>query len=163
MIKNIMFDFADTIAEIHPKKQDLVAQFFENEYNLNIEKRKIVNNYKILDHLMFYSSIKILSDNERCYFYKDYNKKLIMNMGLYHLSDGIEKKLYEYFKDSSRKWILKPGVNTLFEQLKMHGINIGLISNFSNKLNDIIDLFNIRPYINCLLISLPLGLLITIG
>lgn len=158
MIKNVIFDFADTIAEIHPKKQELVFKFFEEEYDLNIDKRKIVNNYKMLDHLMFYSSLKILSDNERYNYYKEYNKKLIMSMGLYHLSEGIETKLYEYFKYSNRKWILKPGVNAIFKRLKMHEINLGLISNFSNKLSRIIDELNLKRYINYFLASQDVGL-----
>lgn len=158
MIRNITFDFADTIAQIYPPKEELIFDFFKKEYQLTIDIQKIIYNYKILDHLFLYSSLKILSDNERYKFYKKYNKKLIMNMGLYHLDNGIEKNIYEFFMDSSRKWILKPGVVSLFKQLKMNQINLAIISNFSSKLSKIIDELNIKHYINYFLVSQDVGL-----
>ena len=81
-----------------------------------------------------------------------------MSMGLYHLSDEIETKLYRFFKDTSRKWMLKPGVKTLLEQLKEREINIGLISNFSNNLNKLINLLNLSYYIKYSLVSQDAGL-----
>ena len=107
---------------------------------------------------MFYSSLKISTENERYNYYIEYNKRLIMSMGLYHLSDEIETKLYRYFEDISRKWILKPGVDTLLEKLKKREINIGLISNFSNNLNKLINLLNLSPYIKYYLASQDAGL-----
>ena len=75
MIKNILFDFAETIAELKPTREDILEDFLVQK-KIKISKQKIYQVYKYIDISLPYSSVKINNIVDKNNFYLKYNRTL---------------------------------------------------------------------------------------
>ena len=155
MKKTVVFDFADTIAEMYPRNYDLVNSLTQkngvklNESFFNMAFRFTFENSP-------YSSILITGPEEKSDFYHSFNSSLLKNLGLYHIVDTEE--LCNVFINAIRHWKLKTSFKSLLNELSNLGVNIGIISNFDSTLERILEQMGILEQISFLSISQNKGL-----
>lgn len=132
-----LFDFADTLAELRPGREGIVAGYVERETGIRLPADVIARSYKALDLLMHYSSVHTRTAGERADFYLDYNQRLLALLGLSHLISA--EGLFSAFGDSRKHWELKDGVHDVLRALRDRGLRIGVISNFDACLERIVS------------------------
>ena len=144
MIKNLIYDFAGTLAYLHPSKENILYNYLKKN-NCRLKKKKIIEAYYKIDNDLFFSSIKINNKNEKKLFYHRYNRKLfkLLNLRNLQLSDNY----YAYFVNLNKVWKIEARVKK-FLLKKKRKFNLYMISNFDNSLihilkdNKIFNLFN---------------------
>lgn len=154
--KLVIFDFADTIAKLSPSKEELFHRFILNELNLDIPLKHIEEVYHYATNLLFYSSVNIQKIESKKEFYKKFNNDILSLLGLAHLIDS--EKLFHYFNENGQHWVLKNGVKELFISLKEKGFIISLLSNFDERLNQILKALEIYDLLDSRFISQEIGL-----
>lgn len=156
MIKNIVFDFAETIAELNPSKEQTLFEFLrKKEIDISIEKISEV--YRYLDLLFPYSSVKIDSTTDKKDFYFKYNEKLFLLLGSSHHSEELHIEFFNFIISQERHWNLKGGVFDLLNNLKNQGYLLSLLSNFDSKLSDILKKMEIYELFDHVYISQDIG------
>jgi HAD superfamily hydrolase (TIGR01549 family) len=153
MINHVVFDFVDTLAELRPSRELLVANYYSDQYKISIDPRIIARHYRLLDHCMFYSSLEIQSEEERREYYYSYNKKLINGLGMAHFHEDIHEHLFELFSYSKRKWWLKDGVEDLIQELNDNKKDVSILSNFGDNLSQILEEANIASKLKWIVTS----------
>jgi FMN phosphatase YigB (HAD superfamily) len=144
MIKNLIYDFAGTLAYLQPSKESILYNYLKKN-NCRLEKKKIIEAYYKIDNDLFFSSIKINNKNKKKLFYERYNRKLfkLLNLRNLQLSDNY----YTYFVNLNKVWKIESRVKK-FLLKKKRKFNLYMISNFDNSLinilkdNKIFNLFN---------------------
>lgn len=136
MINTIIFDFADTLAELQPSRADIILTLLEKNTNIKISKQSILQGYKYLDLLMPYSSVRIQDKEAKKAFYQQYNQRLLESLGVAHLLKP--SQVFEAFTETETHWKLKMGIKELLHDIKEYDIKIGIISNFDSHLNEVI-------------------------
>lgn len=131
-----LFDFADTLAELQPGRQDIVADYIERVSGIRIGTDTIIRAYKAVDLLMPYSSVHTRSTEQRAEFYREYNRHLLALLGVSHLAAPAD--LFAAFGERQGHWQLKLGVRDTLGELRRRGYRIGIISNFDTRLEKII-------------------------
>ena len=58
MIKNVIFDFADTIAELNPRKEDILSGSLYKKFAMRIDREYIIQAYKLINDIMHFSTIE---------------------------------------------------------------------------------------------------------
>ena len=154
--KLIIFDFADTIAKLSPSKEELLQNFILQETNLDISLRHIQEVYHYATNLLFYSSVNIQKIDSKKEFYIKFNNDILSLLGISHLVDS--EKLFYYFNENGQHWVLKNGVKKLFISLKEKGYLISLVSNFDERLNQILKNLEIDELLDSKFISQEVGL-----
>ncbi len=154
--KLVIFDFADTIAKLSPSKEELLHRFILNELSLNIPLKHIEEVYHYATNLLFYSSVNIQKIETKKEFYKKFNSNILSLLGISHLIDS--EKLFNYFNENGQHWILKDGVKELFISLKEKGYLISLVSNFDERLNQVLKDLEIYDLLDSRFISQEVGL-----
>ena len=154
--KLVIFDFADTIAKLSPSKEELLHRFILNELSLNIPLKHIEEVYHYATNLLFYSSVNIQKIETKKEFYKKFNNDILSLLGIAHLLDS--EKLFNYFNENGQHWILKDGVKELFISLKEKGYLISLVSNFDERLNQVLKNLEIYDLLDSKFISQEIGL-----
>jgi FMN phosphatase YigB (HAD superfamily) len=157
MIRNFVFDFAETIATLSPSREDILIDFLASK-GVSVQKRKVRQIYNNLDTLLSYSSVDIDNPSSRKSFYLEYNKKLFQMIGVSHLSKNIQSDYFNFFSGVEKHWVLKEGVRTLLKELKQNGLSISLISNFDSNLNEILEQLSLNDVFNHIVISQEAGL-----
>jgi len=127
----IIFDLADTLISLYPKPEEIIHDYFRDNYSKNINKLKIREALIFLSNIFHYSSINIKTIKQRETFYLNYNKNLLNNLGLIHLATP--ENIFELFKKEKPTWNFKEGTKELLNNLKNNKYKIGLISNFNGK------------------------------
>lgn len=135
-MKLVMFDFADTIAELYPSKETLVKEYIFEKTGIDVPTSRLEEVYYYINNTHFYSSVDIRNLDDKREYYTKYNQVYFELLGLSHMveSDG----LYDFFKSKDQHWILKEGVKELLESLKRNGCILSLVSNFDKKLKTIL-------------------------
>ena len=130
------FDFADTLAELHPPRQNIVAKHIMQVSGIDVHADHISRCYKLVDNVMRYSSVHMRSSLQRAEFYRGYNRCLLELLGLVHLvsPDG----LFVAFNENEKHWQLKDGARETIAELRHRGYQIAIISNFDSHLEQII-------------------------
>ena len=107
MIKNLIYDFAGTLAYLQPSKESILYYYLKKN-NCRLEKKKIIEAYYKIDNDLFFSSIKINNKNKKKLFYKRYNRKLfkLLNLRNLQLSDNY----YTYFVNLNKVWKIESRV-----------------------------------------------------
>lgn len=154
--KLVIFDFADTIAKLSPSKEELLHKFILNELNLDIPLKHIEEVYHYATNLLFYSSVNIQKIKSKKEFYKNFNNDILCLLGIAHLLNS--EKLFHYFNQNGQHWILKNGVKELFKNLKKEGFMVSLVSNFDERLNQILKDLEIYDLLDSRFISQEVGL-----
>jgi putative hydrolase of the HAD superfamily len=131
-----LFDFADTLAELQPNRQDIVANYIERVGGIRVGMDAVARAYKAVDLLMPYSSVKTTTATQRADFYRDYNRQLFALLGVAHRADP--SGLIAAFGETKAHWQLKPGARDVLAELRRRGYRIGIISNFDTRLEQIV-------------------------
>ena len=131
-----LFDFADTLAELQPNRQDIVAAYIERVGGIRVGMDAIARAYKAVDLLMPYSSVKTTTTTQRADFYRNYNQQLFSLLGVAHRADP--SGLIAAFGETRAHWQLKPGAREMLAELRRRGYRIGIISNFDTRLEQIV-------------------------
>ena len=139
MIRSVVFDFADTIAELIPNKEDIVVKYLLDRFSIIIDKKYVSRAYKSVNDFVFYSSLKIRDREDRKRFYKKYNSLVFKSLGLYHLVGECIDEYFEYFSSLKKRWVLKDGTLHVFRTLQLKDINVIIASNFDERLRDIVS------------------------
>lgn len=131
-----LFDFADTLAELQPSRQDIVGNYIERVSGTRVGTDAIIRSYKAVDLLMQYSSVHTRSKEQRAAFYLEYNRHLFALLGVSHLADPAG--LFAAFGERKAHWQLKSGARDTLDELRRRGYRIGIISNFDTRLEQLI-------------------------
>ncbi len=132
----VLFDFADTLAELHPNRMDIVADYILTVGGIQIGQDAIARAYKSVDLLLPYSSVKTRTQAQRDEFYREYNRQLFVLLGVAHRADPAG--LIAAFGERRAHWALKPGVRDTLAELRRRGYRIGIISNFDSRLEQVV-------------------------
>lgn len=131
-----LFDFADTLAELRPCRQDIVADYIARVGGLVVGQDAIVRAYKAVDLLLPYSSVKTRTREQRDQFYQEYNRQMFALLGVTHRADPAG--LIAAFGERKAHWMLKPGALDTLRTLRQSGYRIGIISNFDSRLEQVV-------------------------
>jgi len=131
-----LFDFADTLAELQPRRQDIVADYIARVGDIRIGQEAIARAYKAVDLLLPYSSVKTRTQEQRADFYREYNRQLFALLGVIHRADPAG--LITAFGEHKAHWQLKPGARDTLAELRRRGYRIGIISNFDTRLEQVV-------------------------
>jgi len=153
MIKTVVCDFADTIAELNPRDAELFQRIIRDRLGVNIEIAKIENVCGLIKQFNFYSSVNIKSPADRRLFYCELNSRILRLLGVFHEFESSADFVYDYFLSANRKWKLKDGVIDLFLYLKKKGVSIGILSNFDSKLKRIVSDMKLDDIVDYMLVS----------
>ncbi|KLE03687.1 HAD hydrolase-like protein [Aliarcobacter butzleri] len=154
--KLVIFDFADTIAKLSPSKEELLHRFILNELNLDVSLKHIEEVYHYATNLLFYSSVNIQKIESKKEFYKKFNSDILSLLGIAHLLDS--EKLFHFFNENGQHWVLKNGVKELFISFKEKRFLISLVSNFDERLNQVLKDLEIYDLLDSKFISQEVGL-----
>ena len=137
--KYLLVDFADTIAELKPSREELIQRYTTEVTGISIETLKIGRIARTLDLIQPYSSVKTQSSTEKRDFYINYNTNLLSALGVSHLGcRGVQ--MYEYFMSNSSHWTPKKDAPRVLSRLKEEGMGISVLSNFDGNLRDIMNI-----------------------
>jgi HAD superfamily hydrolase (TIGR01549 family) len=131
-----LFDFADTLAELQPKPQNIVGDYIESVSGIRVDTDVIIRSNRAVELLMQYSSVRIRSMEQRAEFYREYNRNLFAMLGISHMADP--DGLYTAFGERKAHWQLKLGVRDILDELRRRGYFIGIISNFDTRLKKLV-------------------------
>lgn len=131
-----LFDFADTLAELQPRRQDVVADHIARVGGIQVGADAIARAYKAVDLLLPYSSVKTRTTEQRADFYRAYNRQLFALLGVAHRVDPAG--LIAAFGERQAHWQLKPGARDTLAELRGRGYRIGIISNFDSRLEQVV-------------------------
>ena len=137
MIKHVIFDFADTLAELVPRREDIISDYIWKFSSVRVDANLIAKNCITLSNLMPYSSVEIVTEEQRMRFYQKYNRALFLNLGVLHLVDPTD--LVNQFHKSIMHWEIKRGVLETICRLRDLGYKVSIISNFDKRLDGIIN------------------------
>lgn len=152
MKKYVLFDFADTIAELVPSREKIINDFIFSNSRIKIDEELISKAYLQVSTSMPYSSVITRTNEQRLAYYEEFNRAMFINLGILHKVDP--KDLINNFKKTKAHWILKEGVTDLFLKLKNLEYKIGILSNFDTRLSEIIkNNLRINNYIDFMHIS----------
>lgn len=133
----VLFDFADTLAELTPRRERLVAELVAKEVGIELGEGQVRRAYRYLDLWSPYSSVRIRRPEDRRTFYLEYNRHLLDALGLSHLLDPA--RLLTAFEAGETHWQLKAGAMDVLHSLKARGMEIGILSNFDTRLKEIVE------------------------
>ncbi len=153
MIKNVLFDFAGTIADLSPSSEDMLCSYVDKFCDFKLDKERAREAFACLDKHMFYSSVKVTDFDSKSKYYQHYNDMIIKSLGISDRVDNSENQLFKYFASHDRHWVLKSDVKDTFTTLKEKGFKVGIISNFDSKLLSIVDRLGISDLVDYLHIS----------
>lgn len=147
-----LFDFADTLAELQPRRQDIVADYIARVGGIHIGPEAIARAYKAVDLLLPYSSVKTRTQEQRDQFYQEYNRQMFALLGVTHCADPAG--LIAAFAERKAHWQLKPGALDTLRALRQRGYRIGIISNFDSRLQQVVhDHLGLGEWVDYLHIS----------
>jgi len=136
MRKYVLFDFADTLVELAPRREVIISKYIFENGNARIDPTIIDRTIKELSVVLPYSSVKINIQEQRKKFYAEFNKAMFIILSVDHLVNS--NNLYESFIQNKSHWQLKAGALDTLKTLKRLSYKIGIISNFDSCLNDIV-------------------------
>lgn len=132
-----IFDFADTLAVQVPSRLKVVSSYIKSVTDLQIPEPSIARAYGMLDATMPYSSVKIRSALDRETFFRSYNARLLLFLGVSHLVNPAP--LFDAFSAQEMHWQLKPDAKAVLQSLRSFGWKVGVISNFDTRLEQLIQ------------------------
>ena len=156
-VKNVIFDFAGTVADLSPSSGQMLRGFLKEKEGIDVDEKLAARAYDCVDRSLFYSSVKIHKNEQKSEFYKKYNDLILKNLGLFDVVDNSKNQLFEHFLSVKRHWVLKDDVKDTFETLKDMGKSISIVSNFDSKLKDIATRLEISHLIDNMHISQDVG------
>jgi putative hydrolase of the HAD superfamily len=158
MIDTVLFDFANTLAYIDPKREEIISNFLLDRMKIKTDKLRILNTLRQVDEELHYSSVKITSTKLKKDFYRKYNKRLMQILEL-HFSNKNCLELFDYYAAIPKEWKLFPETIELMKILKNRDIKIGIASNFDSKLEKtLVHHLGLYDYLDFIVVSQVVGL-----
>ncbi len=144
MKQYIVFDCYQTL--VYKKNLEKIVQNF----SLNILKKRIYLSYIKKAYEIMYDRYKFRhpkfqNPKERENFYIDYNKELFKIMGI-SISSSLSLQLNRSLKNAF--WAVYPDVIPTLKYLKRKEIPMGLIANWTEGLNKVLENTKLAPYFN---------------
>lgn len=149
--KLIIFDFADTIAVLSPRKEELIQEYIYNDSDIKIPIKQIEQAYYYLNNINFYSSVNIHNAHDKQLYYHEYNQTLLELLGIAHIVAA--EGLFEHFNVSKQHWVLKEEVILLLQKLKDDNHILSLLSNFDKKLKPLLSKLKVSHLFDSVYIS----------
>mgnify|MGYP003627202746 CR=1 FL=1 len=153
MINTVLFDFVNTIAFLTPLREDILIKYCQEQHNINFSKKQIQKIYMDVDEQNPYSSVTIKTNKDKKNFYKKYNQTLFSKLRI----SGAEN-YYDFYHSVEKSWSLDKCIPELLNSLKSNNISIGIISNFDDNLEDILENLKIKHMFNFIVVSAQVGL-----
>ena len=153
MIKTVLFDFVNTLAYLNPRREDILKKHIEIKEYPNRDQKDIIAAFLRTDEECPYSSVKILTEEDRRAHFKHYNKKLFKQLNIPESDD-----FYDYYTTVPKKWELDDEALPVLKNLKERGCDVGVISNFDRGLESVLAELGIAPLIDFLVVSQQIGL-----
>lgn len=153
MIKNVVFDFAGTLADLHPSSAMMLCNYIHENYDFALDEEEAKKAFSSIDKQLFYSSVKIVDFENKSKFYQQYNDNVLKYLALFDLVDNSNNQLFNYFVSQKRHWVLKNDAISTLKELKKRRLQVGIISNFDSKLFEIVQQLEIHHLIDYLHIS----------
>jgi len=151
------FDFADTLAELQPPRQNIVTHHIRQVRGIAISADHILRCYKLVDNMIRYSSVHTRTSKKRKEYYLEYNRCLLELLGVLHLVRP--EGLFAAFGEHEKHWQLKKGVCETLVELRHRGYHIAILSNFDSCLEQIVrERLGLDKQIDYLHISQNLGI-----
>lgn len=132
----LAFDFADTIAVLHPPREQVWMEYIRQEFNVNINRSDILLTLLEVDKKRPYSSVNCINAAQHRSFYVEYNKLVFETLGFETM--GEPDLFYDYIKAVNPHWTLKSDVEANFKSFKASGYKIAIISNFDSSLSRVL-------------------------
>jgi len=133
---NVIFDFANTLAELRPFNHELLQQYIYQITGLQIDNKTIQSAYLNLDAILPYSSVSIRTRSDRIDFFNAYNHNLLVLLGARHLINP--KDIYLLFSETKRHWAPKQGIEQYIADLFESGHRLYILSNFDSNLESVV-------------------------
>jgi HAD superfamily hydrolase (TIGR01549 family) len=145
--KFIYFDFANTLAEIHPPLEVTIQKFLKKN-KIFRNKKKIKQSILKTNETFFFSSLMREKNYKRDFYIKT-NNLILKNLGIHN---KFKNEMYNYILKSNKFWILKKNILPTLKQLKKE-FNLGIISNFSKNLITVLKKLRIYKLFNPIIVS----------
>ena len=82
--------------------------------------------------------------NEKAWWH-DVVFRVFSDVGMVHSFDEFFEKVYDQFRDQ-RGWLLFPETRQVLETLKLHGLRLGVISNFDSRIYGVLRSLDIGHF-----------------
>jgi FMN phosphatase YigB (HAD superfamily) len=135
-MKHALFDFAGTLAELHPPREHLIQSLIHARGEVSISTKVIHRAFRAVDLMHPYSSVRILTSRQRSDFFANYNSALLAILGASHILTPQE--LYKHFCAQERHWLLTDRAREVLTTFKMRDYRVAVLSNFDSNLSDLI-------------------------
>src|SRR4030043_1188441 len=159
MIKAVFFDFYNTLATLHPPREELYANICR-ELGITVEARALFTSLAAAD--IFYrnensrSPVDKKTPDEKINFYIEYATMILKGAGV-----GISRDtaLQILAKIREQKWEFKTYEDTLptLKDLENRGLILGLISNVVQDMESTYTELGLQPYLNFKVTSAEVG------
>ena len=83
--KCIIFDLADTIAELDPSPEQIIFGYIKQKYFIDLDKTEIRKSLIFLSNIFHFSSVKIKDELTTKEFYLNFNTHLLNMIGVSHI------------------------------------------------------------------------------
>lgn len=159
MIKAVFFDFYNTLATHQPPREKVYADVCK-ELGIHLEPKRLFTSLSEADMYMRQESSRLpmdkRSEQQKLDFYIEYVTRILKGAGA---DVGPEIALQIIPRLRNRRWELKICEDTLpaLEQLKRHGLIIGLISNVIQDMDSTFSHLGLQPYLDIKVTSGEVG------
>tara|TARA_R110002020_G_scaffold86144_6_gene212430 strand:- start:12908 stop:13597 length:690 start_codon:yes stop_codon:yes gene_type:complete len=153
----VVFDFANTLGALSPKREEIVKSFL-NSWGLPVPPFKnIYEAFLATDEALPYSSLKILNDCNKSEFYERYNLLLFKFLGVPssfpRKPDNFYNLFYSFYHSVRPHWTVSKESISLLRFLNESKIRVGIASNFDSNLVSYLKKINVEKYIDFLVVS----------
>ncbi len=153
----VLFDYADTLAEIVPSKNLQVISFLrEIGWGIEPDMKEVAKAFSITEEQFTISSIMEISKEAHRLFYLEFNRELFSNLGI--TNADVPLMFYDYISTEKRSWQLKRDTEPLLRHLFEQEFKLGLLTNFDVSLKSILKAQGISHYFSAIQISSEIGL-----
>ena len=156
-IEAVFFDFGDTLVVMNPSREALFMQA-SNSIGLSLSVEAVRKAYQIIDSHNRYSSVAIFDQQHREKFYARYNGQLCETLAISSYFEVLQPELVSCFTKQKKWELATKGVAEGLRSLKKQGIKLGIVSNWDNNLNEIINDLGLTNIFDCVIASQETGI-----
>lgn len=159
MIKAVFFDLYNTLARIHPPREEIQAQAAA-AFDLAPEAEGIVRGYAKADQFMTEQNarqhVQRLSTENRLAFFARYEQLILEGAGM-RVSLDVARQVWERVRRTPSVLRTFDDVTPTLTDLKRRGMKLGLISNIYRDLDETCRLLEIDGYLDFTVSSMTAG------
>jgi len=155
-LKAVLLDAEGTFIHIHPSVGDVYA-YVLSQYGLQCSPDKINKAFFTIWNRAKTKRKKEISRDTNYLFWKEIFLETIAGSVELQDPETIFKDCYQEFS-KKRWWKLAEGIVETLKKWKSDGLLIGIVSNWDERLFDLLDEFDIKEYFDTVTISTEVGL-----